>query len=182
MDIPFEIIYKIFWSIFVSLGFAVMFNTPRRALWVVALLGAVGFGTKILLMTYVLIDQIVLASLIGASVVGLLGVYFAHRVHTPPISFTISAVINMIPGKYGYSFVIGVLKLVTFDDKNITFEEAMKILNDGLITAFVVLALSFGVIISILIFNTSTVKNKDPQDLGKKFIRQSRVIRHRRLR
>lgn len=181
MDIPFEIIYKIFWSIFVSLGFAVMFNTPRRALWVVALLGAVGFGIKIILMKYVLIDQIVLASLIGASAVGLLGVYFAHRVHTPPIAFTISAVINMIPGKYGYNFVIGVLKLVTFE-KKVTFEEAMKILNDGLITGFVVLALSFGVIISILIFNTSSVKNRDPHEIGRKIIRHSKILRHRKLR
>lgn len=181
MEVPFEIIIKILWSALVSVGFAVMFNTPRRALWAVALLGAVGYGIKIFLMKYVIPEQIVLSSLIGASAVGLLGVYFAHRVHTPPVAFTVPAVINMIPGKYGYSFVIGVLQLVTYDKNKMTFDDVMKIMNNGLITGFVVLALSFGVIISVLIFNTQTVKDKDLHKfIDRKVIRQTKALRNKR--
>lgn len=179
---PFDVILiKTFWAVFVSLGFAVLFNTPKRALWVVALLGAIGYGVKIFLMKFVFLDQIVLASLIGASTVGLLGVYFAHRVHTPPIAFTVPAVINMIPGKYGYQFIIGLLKIVTYDKHNkLTFEELMDVLNNGLLAGFVILALSFGVIVSLLLFNTSTVKGKDPHVFINQNMRKTRVARYKR--
>lgn len=180
MDIPFEIFVKIFWSIWVSLGFAVLFNTPRRALWAVALLGAVGYGIKIFLLHYALHEQIVLCTLIGASAVGLLGVYFAHRVHTPPITFTIPAVINMVPGKFGYLFIIGLLKLVTYDKENTGFDDVMEIINNGLIAGFTVLALAFGVIISLLIFNTSSVKNTDPHHFINKRLRHTKLRRYKK--
>lgn len=89
---------RIFWSMWVSIGFALLFNTPRRALWATALLGAIGWSTKFLLIKTLIPDQVVIASFVGACVVGFLGMYFAHRVHTPPMVFTIPAVINMIPG------------------------------------------------------------------------------------
>ena len=179
-----EILEKIFWSIFVSLGFAVLFNTPKRALWVVALLGAVGFGIKTVLVKMVIPDQIILGSLAGAAVVGILGVYFAHRVHTPPIVFTIPAVINMIPGRFGYEFVIGLLKLVSFGkDSPVTFEFFMQVLNNGLKAAFILMALAFGVIFPILIFNTKTVKDKDlHRVINQKVIRRVKVLRYKKAR
>lgn len=180
MAIPFEIIIKIFWSLWVSLGFAVLFNTPKRALWAVGLLGAVGYGIKIFLLHYVLHGQIVLCTLIGASAVGLLGVYFAHRVHTPPITFTIPAVINMVPGKYGYLFVIGLLKLVTYDRNSTDFHDVMEILNNGLVAGFSILSLAFGVIISILIFNTSSVKHTDPHHFINKRLRHTKMRRFKK--
>ena len=44
MLLPFDALEKIAWSVLVSIGFAVLFKTPRRALWVVGLLGGIGFG------------------------------------------------------------------------------------------------------------------------------------------
>lgn len=162
-------ILLLFWAMLVSLGFAVLFNSPRRALWVVALLGAVGFGVKTALISTVLPEQVVLASLAGASAVGILGTYFAHRVHTPPIVFTIPAVINMIPGKFGYEFMIGLLQTVTFSsEKRGSFDFFMEVLNNGLKTGFILMALAFGVIFPILIFNTRTAKHKDLHKIVRK--------------
>lgn len=184
MGIPFEIFEKIFWSAFVSVGFAILFNTPRRALWVVALLGAVGFGIKVLMLNLVIPKQVVFASLAGASAVGILGMYFAHRVHTPPIVFTIPAVINMVPGKFGYEFIIGLLKLVSFGKENsVDFPFFMEVLNNGLKAWFILLALAFGVIFPILIFNTTTVKDKDLHRLiSGKIFRRAKIIRYKKSR
>ncbi|ADQ82589.1 threonine/serine exporter family protein [Riemerella anatipestifer] len=158
----YDVLEKIFWAVFVSLGFAVLFNTPRRALWAVALLAALGFGIKTIILVYVLNGQVVMATLLGASAVGLSGLYFAHRVHTPPIVFTIPAVINMIPGTLGYNFMVGIIRIVSSRKENpITVENLIEIINNGLNAGFTVLVLAFGVVFPILIFNTRTVKNKD---------------------
>lgn len=165
----------LFWAMLVSLGFAALFNTPRRAMWVVALLGAVGFGIKTALTSTVIPGQVMLASLAGASAVGVLGTYFAHRVHTPPIVFTIPAVINMIPGKFGYEFMIGLLHTVTFGtEKSGSFDFFMEVLNNGLKTGFILMALAFGVIFPILIFNTRTAKHRDLNKTVKRNLRNIR--------
>ncbi|MDO5615295.1 MAG: threonine/serine exporter family protein [Cruoricaptor ignavus] len=184
MEIPFDIIEKIFWAICVSIGFAVMFNTPKRALWVVGLLGAIGFGIKITLLRFAIPEQVVIASLAGATAVGILGVYFAHRVHTPPIVFTVPAVINMIPGKFGYEFIIGLLKIVSFGkEQNTDFSFFLEVMNNGLKTGFILFALAFGVIFPLLMFNTPTVKNKDLHKLiNKKVIRRAKAMHYKRAR
>ena len=168
---------RIFWSMWVSVGFALLFNTPRRALWATALLGAVGWSTKFLLIKLLIPDQVVIASFAGACLVGFLGTYFAHRVHTPPIVFTIPAVINMIPGKSGYEFMMGLIKIVTIthehDQTLATIFETIKL---GLQTGFTTLGLAFGVIAPVLLLNTYTIKDKD---LNRFIVKKIKYIRKR---
>lgn len=168
---------RIFWSMWVSVGFALLFNTPRRALWATALLGAVGWSTKFLLIKLLIPDQVVIASFAGACLVGFLGVYFAHRVHTPPMVFTIPAVINMIPGKSGYEFMMGLIKIVTIthehDQTLATIFETIKL---GLQTGFTTLGLAFGVIAPVLLLNTYTIKDKD---LNRFIVKKIKYIRKR---
>ena len=168
---------RIFWSLWVSVGFALLFNTPRRALWATALLGAVGWSTKFLLIKLLIPDQVVIASFAGACLVGFLGTYFAHRVHTPPMVFTIPAVINMIPGKSGYEFMMGLIKIVTIthehDQTLATIFETIKL---GLQTGFTTLGLAFGVIAPVLLLNTYTIKDKD---LNRFIVKKIKYIRKR---
>lgn len=149
-------------SMLVSLGFATLFNTPRRALWIAMLLGGIGFSIKLLLLNTIMKGDDVVASSIGAFVVGFLGVYFAHRVHTPPIVFTIPAVINMIPGKYGYQFMMGLMQIVTSSNDVLLKNELItETVNKGLKAGFITLGLAFGIIAPMLLLNTYTVKNTD---------------------
>ena len=131
---------RIFWSMWVSIGFALLFNTPRRALWATALLGAIGWSTKFLLIKTLIPDQVVIASFVGACVVGFLGMYFAHRVHTPPMVFTILTITH---------------------EHNQTLETIFETIKLALQTGFITLGLAFGVIAPVLLFNTYSVKDKD---------------------
>ena len=70
MLLPFDALEKIAWSVLVSIGFAVLFKTPRRALWVVGLLGGIGCGIKTILLHSIMPEQVIFASLAGASAVG----------------------------------------------------------------------------------------------------------------
>ncbi len=149
---------KIFWSMWVSIGFAVIFRTPKRSMWAVGLLGAIGFSCRTLLVYY-FDNQIVFASFIAASLVGILGVYFAHKVHTPPIVFTIPAVINMIPGRSGYEFMISLIGVITLKEGNtLQFSYLAEMLEKATQTGFTLLALAFGVVFPLLIFKTKSVK------------------------
>ena len=160
---------RIFWSMWISIGFALLFNTPRRALWITGVLGGIGWGIKFILLGTVMPEQIVITSFLGACAVGLLAVYFAHRVHTPPIVFTIPAVINMIPGKFGYEFMMNIIKIVTVQTpEDETLDLLFKTFKLGLQTGFITMCLAFGVIAPMLLFNTYSVKDKDLNDIIKR--------------
>ena len=177
LDVFIGLSERIFWSMWISIGFALLFNTPRRALWITGVLGGVGWGIKFVLLATLMPEQIVTTSFLGACAVGLLSVYFAHRVHTPPIVFTIPAVINMIPGKSGYEFMMGLIKIVTIthehDQTLATIFETIKL---GLQTGFTTLGLAFGVIAPVLLLNTYTIKDKD---LNKFIVKKFKHIRKR---
>ena len=169
LDIFLGLAERIFWSMWISIGFALLFNTPRRALWITGLLGGVGWGIKFILLGTVMPEQIVITSFLGACAVGLLAVYFAHRVHTPPIVFTIPAVINMIPGKFGYEFMMNIIKIVTVQTpEDETLDLLFKTFKLGLQTGFITMCLAFGVIAPMLLFNTYSVKDKDLNDIIKR--------------
>lgn len=156
---------KVFWSMWVSIGFAVIFRTPYRSMWVVALLGAMGFSCRAVLLHY-FENQIVFSSFAAASLVGISGVYFAHRVHTPPIVFTIPAVINIIPGKMGYEFMISLIEVMTLKEgEPLQFNYLVEMLEKATRTGFTLLSLAFGVVFPLLIFKTRSVKQTNLNQL-----------------
>jgi len=144
-----------------SLGFAILFNTPKRALWVVFILGGIGYSIKYFLNIELEISQI-MAVFCASCLVGISGMYFAHRIHTPPLVFTIPAVINMIPGLLCYKFMIGMINWTMKTGNNSqNADEVLQTFNYGVSATFIVFALAFGVAISVIVFKNHTVKGKD---------------------
>ena len=99
----------IFWSGLAALGFALLFNVPRRTLPGCVIAGAAGHGLRTLLMTGG--ASIEGAPLVGATCIGFLSVYGGRYWHTPPAVFAVSGVIPMIPGRFAYGTMIGLLQL-----------------------------------------------------------------------
>lgn len=156
-----------------SLGFALMFNTPKRALWTVFLLGAVGYLIKYLLFKELEIN-LILAIFVASSFVGISGMYFAHRTHTPPIIFMIPAVINMIPGLISYEFMMGMIDLISGKQgQKPAVEEVIQTFSYGISTIFILFALAFGVAFPIIVFKSYTVKGKDLNVLIKKLFKRN---------
>ena len=59
LDVFIGLSERIFWSMWISIGFALLFNTPRRALWITGVLGGVGWGIKFVLLATLMPEQIV---------------------------------------------------------------------------------------------------------------------------
>jgi len=169
LDIFLGLAERIFWSMWISIGFALLFNTPRRALWITGVLGGIGWGIKFILLATLMPEQIVITSFLGACVVGLLAVS-SPPVSPPPLFvFPPPAVINMIPGKYGYEFMMKIIQIVTVETpQDETLDLLYQTFKLGLQTGFITMCLAFGVIAPMLLFNTYSVKGKDLNDLIKR--------------
>ncbi len=151
-----------------SLGFALIFNTSKRALWTVFLLGALGYFIKYLLFQGLEVN-LILSIFAASSFVGISGMYFAHRTHTPPIIFMIPAVINMIPGLISYKFMMGMIDWISNSKgQRPSVQEVIETFSYGITTLFILFALAFGIAFPIIVFKSYTVKGKDLNVLIKK--------------
>ena len=157
-----------------SLGFALMFNTPKRALWTVFILGAFGYLIKFILNVEFDVN-LTLSIFIASCFVGISGMYFAHRAHTPPIIFMIPAVINMIPGLLSYEFMMGMIDWISGGKgQKPTVEEVIQTFSYGISTVFILFALAFGVAFPVVVFKSYSVKGKDLNVMIKKlFVRNN---------
>jgi len=152
-----NILEKGFWAGFAALGFAILFNVPQRTLLIIWSMGALGGLLKFLLLG--LEVNIVLASLAGASLIGVLSVYAAHNKHAPPLVFSIPSVIPMVPGTFAYRMMLGCMELVGTSSNSETYLKTLaETTNNGLKAIFILIALSAGVAIPMLVTRKDTFK------------------------
>lgn len=120
-------------------GFALVFNVPRRALPYCALLGAIGHGSRMAMMTAGV--NIEWSSFIAAILVGTIGIQWSRWYLAHPKVFTVAAVIPMFPGISAYTAMISAVKMGHFG-----YSEDLLILlvTNFLKASFIVGALSIG--------------------------------------
>lgn len=144
-------------SFVVAVGFALLFTTPRRVLWVAGLLGGLGHGLRFLLIQNQV--NIIPATLAGAVFIGLMGIFMSHRVHTPPVVFTMPACITMIPGLFAYRAMLGCIKITDLEmvkkDPSILPVTA----HYFVVTASLLFTLAIGICIGALLFRKRSVKS-----------------------
>ncbi len=146
---------KLIWFGFAAIGFAILFNVPVRALPWVFMMGAIGGISKVILMKLGI--DIILATFIGATVIGILSVYAAHLKHCPPLIFSIPAVIPMVPGAFAYRMMLGFIQLSGKPD-GVYSKVLESTINNGLKTFFILLCLAAGVAFPMLITRKESVK------------------------
>lgn len=154
----FELLEKGFWGGCAGVGFAVLFNVPARALWAVFMLGFVGCFAKFTLLG--LEAHVVIAALVGASLVGVFSIKAAHSKHAPPLIFAIPSVIPLVPGIFSYKTMLGIINLTekVGDDYNKVLAETI---NNGTKATFIIMALAVGVAIPNLITRKESAKEMD---------------------
>ncbi|MCF1783337.1 threonine/serine exporter family protein [Lactobacillus mulieris] len=103
MAIWLQILINIVFSIIGSMGFALTINVPRRALFLTGISGACGW------MTYWVLIRLhsgrMIANLVGAFVIGMLGLFFARIKKCPVSVFNIPALVPLVPGAPAYMAV-----------------------------------------------------------------------------
>jgi uncharacterized membrane protein YjjB (DUF3815 family) len=142
-----------FWSAIAAVGFAILFNVPRRALPGCAFAAALGHALRTWVMQLGL--PIEPATLLAATMIGFLGDYLARRLESPTAIFTVPAVIPMVPGTFAFRTMLGILEITTmgvFGSTPVLVEASLNAVKTGLILA----ALAGGIIAPRLLFRRNT--------------------------
>ncbi len=150
------ILEKGIWFGFAAIGFAILFNVPQRTLLTIYFLAALGGLIKVLLV-YCHFD-VVIATFIGASIIGILSIPAAHNKHAPPLVFSIPALIPMVPGVFGYRTMLGIMKL-TLITSNENYSLVLNdTINNGIKIILITLSLAVGATIPLLITRKNSAK------------------------
>lgn len=152
----FTLLEKGIWLGFAGVGFAALFNVPRRTLGVIYIMSALGGMLKFYMIS--LEFGLVFAAFCGSSLIGFMSVLAAHYRKAPPMTFALPALIPMIPGLFAYKAMTGVMKLTAQKDSNGYNDLFFETVHNGLSAMFIILALSAGVAIPLLITRKETVK------------------------
>jgi len=131
-----------------AVGFAMVFNVPKKMLVYCAIGGACAHSFRFLIMYFGV--PIEWATLAASSGMGFLGLYWSQKHLIPRPVFTVASVIPMIPGGFAFTTVIGIVKL---NSAGYSLELMQVVVENGLSTLFILGALSFGLALpSILIY------------------------------
>jgi len=151
-----EILMKSFWSGVAAIGFAVLFNVPRRVIFSIWALGALGGLIKFSAMQCE--SGIVFASFLGATAIGFASIQMAHTKNSPPLVFSIPSVIPMVPGFFAYKMMLGLIALTGIENTDAYMKTLMETVNNGSKAMFVLISLSTGVAIPMLLTRKESIK------------------------
>lgn len=154
-----EILIKSFWAGIAAIGFAVLFNVPRRTIFSIWSLGAMGGLIKFTAMNFDL--GIVFASFLGAVAIGIVAIRMAHMRNSPPLVFSIPSVIPMVPGFFAYKFMLGMIALTSMENTNSYIQTLIETVNNGAKMMFVLISLGTGVAIPMLLTRKESIKKSD---------------------
>lgn len=147
----------------VGFCWAVLFGSPKRLLVVAGLLGGMGHSIRFILIQ--LDFGMITATLAGSVIVGLVGIFVAHRVDSPPVVFTMPACITMIPGMFAYRTMLAGIKItdlsIVKQDPYILVEAAHNLM----LTMSLLFTLAIGICIGALLFRKSSVKHISFKDM-----------------
>ncbi|MDE6010482.1 MAG: threonine/serine exporter family protein [Muribaculaceae bacterium] len=151
MEIALKLLLDMVFAGIAAVGFAAISNTPRHVLKFCALIAALGHVSRYCMINF-LGCHLVVASLVGALVVGLLAIIIAPKLRCPPETFSFPSLLPMIPGIYAYRTIQALaLSLTTSSEEE--FQHWFYLFeSNGLITIFVVMAMVIGQMLPILIF------------------------------
>ncbi|WP_439333837.1 threonine/serine exporter family protein [Vibrio agarilyticus] len=109
MQFLFGLINDMLFAAVPAVGFALVFNVPKRALIYCAVGGALGHGSRYAMMHLGI--PIEWATFFAATIVGMIGVHWSHKLLAHPKVFTVAAMIPMIPGVYAFKAMIAMVEI-----------------------------------------------------------------------
>ena len=146
-ELALGLLNDMFFAAIPAVGFAMVFNVPQRALVYCAVGGAIGHGSRYLMMRFGL--PIEWASFFAATLVGLIGVHWSHRFLAHPKVFTVAALIPMVPGVFAFKAMIA---MVEINHLGYSPELIATCMENFLKAMFIIAGLAVGLAVPWLLF------------------------------
>ena len=147
MEFIFALLNDMFFAAIPAVGFALVFNVPKKALIYCAVGGALGHGSRFIFLHFGV--PIEWATFFAATVVGMIGVHWSHQFLAHPKVFTVAALIPMIPVVFAFKAMIA---LVEINHLGYTPELISIMLENFLKAMFIIAGLAIGLALPGLLF------------------------------
>ena len=146
------VLHDVIWSGVAALGFAILFNVPKRLLLGCFVCGALGHTLRTLLVNTG--ASVEFGSLVGAAADGFLSVYLSKRYNVPASIFAVTGAIPLVPGVFAYQTIVGLLDATAAaSDQSGSLLVAAAI--NGVRTGLILSAIAFGIAAPTLLFRRS---------------------------
>ena len=143
-----------------AMGFSMIFNIPRRLLWVVAIGGIIAVCTRNFVNlgpsnNNIGLDMgLAIGSLAGSALASLIAVKAVHWVHAPNHVISIPSVIPMVPGVLMYRALVGLIEM------NGVVGELTNAMKFGMGSAITIMCIALGVAIPNVFARHWVAKNR----------------------
>ena len=143
-----------------AMGFSMIFNIPRRLLWVVAMGGIIAVCTRNFVNlgpsnNNIGLDMgLAIGSLAGSALVSLVAVKAVHWVHAPNHVLSIPSVIPMVPGVLMYRALVGLIEM------NGVVGELTNAMKFGMASAITIMCIALGVAVPNVFARHWVAKNR----------------------
>lgn len=143
-----------------AMGFSMIFNIPRRLLWVVAIGGIIAVCTRNFVNlgpsnNNIGLDMgLAIGSLAGSALVSLVAVKAVHWVHAPNHVLSIPSVIPMVPGVLMYRALVGLIEM------NGVVGELTNAMKFGMASAITIMCIALGVAVPNVFARHWLAKNR----------------------
>ncbi len=138
-------------SAIAAVGFAVLFNVPRRALLWCGIIGAVGHALRTFFIQQFTIE-IIPATFFACVAMGFISSWRASKMRLPSIVFQVTGAIPMVPGVFAFQAMLGLLALAGIETANIV-EPLSHFATNGVKTGVILGAIALGTIAPTLLFH-----------------------------
>jgi uncharacterized membrane protein YjjB (DUF3815 family) len=149
----------------VGFCWAILFGTSRKVLYVAGLLGGMGHALRFVLIQ--LDCGLIFATLAASILIGLVGIFTAHRVNQPPVVFTMPACITMIPGMYAYRTMIAGIKSTDYDFVLSNPTVLPEMVHNFMLTISLLFTLAIGISIGVLLFRKESSRHISIKEMTK---------------
>jgi uncharacterized membrane protein YjjB (DUF3815 family) len=152
-DLLFTFVRDMVLSGLAALGFAILFNAPKRLLLGCFLCGAAGHTLRTILVNSG--ASVEFSTLVGAVAVGFISAYLSDHHNVPASVFTVTGAIPLVPGVFAFQTVVGLLNATSGTaDQSIALLAAAAI--NGVRTALILGVIAFGTAAPMLLFRRSS--------------------------
>lgn len=149
-----EYILHFFYGFIASVAFAILFQTPKRSLVYIGIIGGLGWAVyRFLLMTY---DRVLLSAMMASIIIGVLSGIAAILIKMPTITLYLPSLIPLVPGGGMY-----------YTMYHLIMEEMDLFSQRALETTLIAISLATGIFVSttvVNILNQSLVSTRQKRD------------------
>ncbi len=130
-----------------SLGFAMVFNVPKKALIYCAVGGSITLSLRNIFLNYGL--SLELSAFFASTIIGIISLYWSRKNKTSRPTYTVASIIPIIPGTYA---IKSMTILINMNNNGVNAELINAFIENGLKTVSILGAITFGIALPSIYF------------------------------